>query len=502
MKKALISVYDKQGVVEFASELVALGYEVISTGGTYKQLKAAGLAVTYISDVTEFPEILDGRVKTLHPRIHGGILAKDEPDHIEQLSAIGGSLIDVVAVNLYPFEAVSQNPESSFADVIENIDIGGPTLIRAAAKNHERVTVLCHPSDYATVIERLQNDNLDANLRRELAAKAFAHTAYYDTLITTYLGRDEFPSKMTIALEKVSDLRYGENPHQKAAFYQEVPGVSGLSSAVQLNGKELSFNNIYDAEAAWQMASSYSEPCVAAVKHCNPCGLAVADNISDAYQKAYEADPISIYGGIVAANGVINEKSAREMSKIFLEVIIAPDFTTEALKILQKKSNLRLLKLDPMVNTRQEWKKVTGGFLVQDADAKVLNETELQVVTKREPTEAEMQDLYFAWKAVKYVKSNAIVFAKDQQLIGVGAGQMNRVQSVRLCATQAGEKAVGAVLASDAFFPFADNIEEAAAAGIKAIIQPGGSIRDQDSIDACNEHGIAMVFTGVRHFRH
>jgi len=503
LRQALISVYDKTGVVELAQELSALGYRIISTGGTYKLLKENNLPVTYISDVTEFPEILDGRVKTLHPRIHGGILAKDTAEHRQQLQSIGGELIDLVIVNLYPFESVSQDPNATFDQVIENIDIGGPTLIRAAAKNHDRVTVICDPNDYASVLSQLKTGTLSSAERKRLAAKAFAYTAYYDTLIAQYLEQPIFPDKLTIALQKVSELRYGENPHQKAAFYRQVPrSESSIADAVQLHGKELSFNNIYDAQAAWQMVSAFDEPCVVAVKHNNPCGLAVADTLYDAYVKTYEADPVSIFGGIVACNRQVDLATAKLMYKIFLEVIIAPDFSPEALQILTKKPNLRLLKLAPALSRDWDWKKVPGGFLIQEGDIIDLDESLLQVVTNRQPTPQEWQDLRFAWKVVKYVKSNAIVLCKDKQLLGVGAGQMNRVQSVRLSAAQAGEKARGSVLGSDAFFPFADNIEEAAKCGVTAIIQPGGSVRDQEVIEACNRYGIAMVFTGIRHFRH
>lgn len=503
LRQALISVYDKTGVVELAQELSALGYRIISTGGTYKLLKENNLPVTYISDVTEFPEILDGRVKTLHPRIHGGILAKDTAEHRQQLQSIGGELIDLVVVNLYPFESVSQDPNATFDQVIENIDIGGPTLIRAAAKNHDRVTVICDPNDYASVLSQLKTGTLSSAERKRLAAKAFAYTAYYDTLIAQYLEQPIFPDKLTIALQKVSELRYGENPHQKAAFYRQVPrSESSIADAVQLHGKELSFNNIYDAQAAWQMVSAFDEPCVVAVKHNNPCGLAVADTLYDAYVKTYEADPVSIFGGIVACNRQVDLATAKLMYKIFLEVIIAPDFSPEALQILTKKPNLRLLKLAPALSRDWDWKKVPGGFLIQEGDIIDLDESLLQVVTNRQPTPQEWQDLRFAWKVVKYVKSNAIVLCKDKQLLGVGAGQMNRVQSVRLSAAQAGEKARGSVLGSDAFFPFADNIEEAAKCGVTAIIQPGGSVRDQEVIEACNRYGIAMVFTGIRHFRH
>ncbi|NLY10912.1 MAG: bifunctional phosphoribosylaminoimidazolecarboxamide formyltransferase/IMP cyclohydrolase [Firmicutes bacterium] len=505
MGKALLSVFDKAGIVDFAAALVELGYEIISTGGTYNTLKSNGVPVTYISEITEFPEILDGRVKTLHPRIHGGILAKDTPEHLKQLSSIGGALIDLVAVNLYPFELVSQDPKSTFEEVLENIDIGGPTLIRAAAKNHPRVLVVSDPKDYDEVISQLKGGEVDAITRKKLAAKAFAHTAYYDTLISDYLGESGFTPTKTIALKKVMELRYGENPIQQAAFYRQMPPKSvGLADAEQIHGKQLSFNNIYDADAAWRMACEFDEPCVVAVKHTNPCGLAVADSLAEAYQRVYEADPVSIFGGIVACNRPICRKTAEAIqeSNVFLEIIIAPDFLDDALEILTQKKNLRLLKLKPSKSDELDWKKVRGGVLLQTEDNIDLIEEELRVVTKCQPTSEELADLRFAWKVVKHVKSNAIVVCKDRQLIGVGAGQMNRVQSVRLAIEQAGDKAKGAVMASDAFFPFADSIETAHQAGITAIIQPGGSIRDKESIDACDKYGIAMLFTGIRHFKH
>jgi len=503
MKLALLSVYDKTGIVAFAQNLVEMGYQLISTGGTYRLLQENNVPVTYISEVTEFPEILDGRVKTLHPRIHGGILAKDTEEHRRQLEQIGGRLIDLVAVNLYPFEAVSQDPNASEEQVIENIDIGGPAMLRASAKNHARVTVICDPADYDWVLERLSKGELTHSDRKCLAAKAFSHTAYYDTLISHYLGQPAFAEKLTVALAKVTDLRYGENPHQKAAFYQEIPSKpASIAQAEQLHGKELSFNNIYDAQAAWQLVSEFQEPCAVAVKHNNPCGLALGGTLYEAYLKAYEGDPVSIFGGIVAVNRIVDVKTAKEMSRIFLEVIIAPGFTEEALAVLTRKANLRLLKLEPAQTSEWDWKKVAGGFLIQEADTVDLDRNQLKVVTNREPSDQEWDDMLFGWKVVKYVKSNAIVLCKAKQLIGVGAGQMNRVQSVRLSIEQAGDKAQGAVLASDAFFPFADSVELAASKGVAAIIQPGGSIRDQEVIDACNQHGLAMVFTGIRHFRH
>ncbi len=502
MKRALLSVYDKVGIVEFADELVKRKYEIVSTGGTYRTLKDKGIPVTYISEVTDFPEILDGRVKTLHPKIHGGILAKDTSAHVDQLTEIGGRLIDIVAVNLYPFEAVSQNPDSTFDEVLENIDIGGPCMLRAAAKNHPRVVVACDPRDYSAIIDQLQSGEVAQAFRRTLAAKAFAHTAYYDTLITQYLDQPKFPHRMTIALQKSGELRYGENPHQSGAFYQQVPVSGGVAVAKQLQGKALSFNNIMDADAAWQMVSNFEEPCAVAVKHNNPCGLGVAENLLHAYQKAYEGDTVSIFGGIVACNQTMDKQTALAMKNVFLEVVIAPDFTEDALAILKKKPNLRVLKLAPMVNQGDEWKKVTGGVLIQEGNTLDVMEDQLQVVTKRQPTDTEWEDLRFAWKTVKFVKSNGIVLCKDNQLIGVGTGQLNRLQSVKLSLEQAGQRAEGAALASDAFFPFADNIEAAASSGVTAIIQPGGSIRDSEVIELCDQFNMTMIFTGIRHFRH
>lgn len=502
MKRALLSVFNKKGIEELGKQLVKLDYQLISTGGTYKVLKEHQLPVTYISEVTQFPEILNGRVKTLHPLIHGGILAKDTPEHLAELSGINGELIDLVVVNLYPFETVSQDSQATFDEVLENIDIGGPTLLRAAAKNHPRVMVVCDPDDYDTVICGIQSGGLDQEQRKKLAAKAFAHTAYYDSLIADYFGQPHLPEKLTVPLSKVRDLRYGENPHQKAALYRQAGEKKGIIAAKQLHGKQLSYNNIFDMQAAVQMVAAFTEPCAVALKHTNPCGLAVADNLYEAFCKAYEGDPVSIFGGIVACNRTVDQQTATEMSKIFLEVIIAPKFSEAALEILTKKKNLRLMQLEPTQTADYDWKKVDGGFLTQTPDRLDLDDSKLEVVTKRQPNDNEWQDLRFAWKVVKYVKSNAIVLCKEKQLIGVGAGQMNRVQSVQLSTAQAGEKAFGSSLASDAFFPFADNIESAAARGVTAIIQPGGSIRDQEVIDACNKHDIAMVFTRVRHFRH
>ncbi|MFD1021033.1 bifunctional phosphoribosylaminoimidazolecarboxamide formyltransferase/IMP cyclohydrolase [Thalassobacillus hwangdonensis] len=508
-KRALLSVSDKSGIAEFAQSLVELGYELISTGGTKKVIEEAGLPVMSISDITSFPEIMDGRVKTLHPAVHSGLLAKrNNPDHMEQLSDLEISTIDLVAVNLYPFKETIAKPDVTEADAIENIDIGGPTMLRAAAKSFEDVVVVVDPADYQITVNALGEGELSYEARRELAAKVFRHTAAYDAMIAGYfneLTEAEFPETYTVTYEKKQDLRYGENPHQRAAFYKKsgAAGVS-LADAEQLNGKELSYNNIQDANAALEIVLEFSEPAAVAVKHMNPCGVGTGEGIYEAYQKAYEADSMSIFGGIVAVNREVDEQTALKMKEIFLEIIIAPAFSEAALEVLTQKKNLRLLKVDmtPSEGAAHKLTSVVGGLLVQDLDKGTLEDVELQCVTEREPTQQEMEDLKLGWKAVKHVKSNAIVVAKADQTLGVGAGQMNRVGAAKIALEQAGEKAQGAIMASDAFFPMPDTVETAAAAGIKAIIQPGGSKRDQDSIDACDKHGITMVFTGMRHFKH
>lgn len=515
IKKALISVSDKTGIVEFARQLVQHGVEVISTGGTATLLKEAGVAVTGISEVTGFPEILDGRVKTLHPNIHSGLLAvRDDEKHRQQLEELSIEPIDLVVVNLYPFKQTIAKPDVTYEDAIENIDIGGPTMLRSAAKNHAYVTVVVDANDYATVLaEVAAQGDTTLETRRRLAAKVFRHTAAYDALISQYLSKqvgEILPESYTVTFEKAQDLRYGENPHQTAAFYREPLAASGtITGAEQLHGKELSYNNINDADAALSIVREFAEPAVVAVKHTNPCGVGIGETIADAYRKAYAADPVSIFGGIIAANRVIDEETALLLKETFLEVILAPDFTPEALAVLTEKKNIRLLRLGEITPISDDSSaaqfriaSVAGGVLVQEVDRKQLNESELTVVTERKPSPEELVQLELAWKVVKHVKSNAIVLAKDNMTIGVGAGQMNRVGSARIAIEQAGELSKGAVLASDAFFPMPDTVEEAAKAGVTAIIQPGGSVRDQDSIDACNRHGIAMVFTGVRHFKH
>ncbi|OUQ90000.1 bifunctional phosphoribosylaminoimidazolecarboxamide formyltransferase/IMP cyclohydrolase [Brevibacillus brevis] len=514
VKKALISVSDKTGLIPFARRLVAAGVQIISTGGTASLLKAEGVPVIGISEVTGFPEILDGRVKTLHPNIHSGLLAvRDSEAHVQQLKDLGIETIDLVVVNLYPFKETIAKPDVTYEDAIENIDIGGPTMLRSAAKNHAFVSVVVDAADYEKVAEEIEaNGDTTLETRRKLAAKVFRHTAAYDALISRYLSEqvgELLPESYTVTYEKAQDLRYGENPHQRAAFYREpLSDQLSIGNASQLQGKELSYNNINDADAALAIVREFAEPAVVAIKHSNPCGVGIGTDIRAAYQKAYEADPVSIYGGIVAANRQIDRDTALAMKEIFLEIIIAPDFTEEALAVLAEKKNLRLLRISALnepakkVDNLFRVAPVAGGALIQDFDYKQLEENEIQVVTDRKPSEEELAQLKFAWKVVKHVKSNAILLAKDNMTIGVGAGQMNRVGAAKIAIEQAGALASGAVMASDAFFPMGDTVEAAAKAGITAIIQPGGSIRDQESIDACNRAGIAMIFTGTRHFKH
>ena len=515
--RALISVSDKTGIVELAQKLNKLGVEIVSTGGTYNKLKEAGLPVIGISEVTGFPECLDGRVKTLHPNIHAGLLAmRSNPEHMKQVEELNVDLIDMVIVNLYPFKQTIMKPGVTLEDAIENIDIGGPTMLRAAAKNYQDVSVVIDPSDYDKVIGEIEaNGKVSKETNFYLAAKVFNHTAYYDSMIANYLkdkaGLPKYPDTLSMTFEKVQDMRYGENPHQKAAFYKEVGANEGMLTGItQLHGKELSFNNINDTHGALELLKEYDEPTIVACKHSNPCGVASGKDIHEAYVRAYNTDPVSIFGGIVCANRKIDKATAEEISKIFLEIVLAPDFDEDALEVLTQKKNIRLLKLDNIDKKQPETafdvKKVSGGILVQDIDNKLL-EGDLQVVTDRAPSEKEMEDLLFTWKIVKYTKSNGIAIGKDKQSVGIGPGQVNRIwateQAIDHGTKQLGADVVkGAVLASDAFFPFDDCVEAAAKAGITAIIQPGGSVRDQDSIDACNKYGIAMVFTGMRHFRH
>ena len=506
--KALISVYDKTGVVEFAGVLQGRGFELVSTGGTHKTLADAGLPVQQVSDLTGFPEILDGRVKTLHPTIYGGILARrDLPAHTEQLSEQGIDTIDVVVGNLYPFVETISRAGVTLEDALENIDIGGPTMIRAAAKNFPHVTIVVDPSDYDWVGEALSQDSgLNLDQRKELARKAFQHVALYDTAISRYLSDGDHLSlnEMTLGYTKLYDLRYGENPHQKAALYADPLSTGGIARAKQLHGRELSFNNIMDAEAAWRAVSDFSEPAAVVIKHTNPCGLAVHPDQPTAYQRAFEGDSVSAYGGIVGFNRAVTAATATAMRGVFFEIIVAPSYEPDALDILKKRRNLRVLEASPAEGTMTtlDVRLVSGGVLLQAVDAIDEDPTAWKVVTERKPTDAELEDLAFAWKAAKHIKSNTIVLAKDNTLLGMGAGQPNRVVSVHLSLRIAGDKAKGSVMASDAFFPFADNVEMAAEGGITAIAQPGGSIRDEEVIEAANKAGLAMVFTGVRHFRH
>lgn len=509
-KRALISVSDKNGITEFAKELVSLGYELISTGGTKKALQEQGIPVLSVSDVTGFPEILEGRVKTLNPFIHGGLLAKqDDANHQQQLDEHGIQAIQLVCVNLYPFQQTIAKPDVTVADAIENIDIGGPTMLRASAKNHQYVTVVVDPADYQTVIDELKAEGVTKfETRRKLAAKVFRHTAAYDALIAEYmttLAQEETPETLTVTYELKQTLRYGENPHQKAAFYKKPLGSTfSIANAVQLHGKELSYNNINDADAALQIVKEFSEPAAVAVKHMNPCGVGTGETGYEAFTKAFAADPVSIFGGIIAFNREVDAETATKLHEIFLEIIIAPSFSEEALTILTGKKNLRLLTIPFDEAKKPEFKMTTieGGLLVQEQDRFTLEDANVTVATKRQPTDAEWEALKLGWKVVKHVKSNAIVVTAEDMTIGIGAGQMNRVGAAEIALKQAGSKAEGAALASDAFFPMDDTVEAAAKAGITAIIQPGGSIRDADSIKKADEYGIAMVFTGVRHFKH
>ncbi|MCC8174614.1 MAG: bifunctional phosphoribosylaminoimidazolecarboxamide formyltransferase/IMP cyclohydrolase [Odoribacter sp.] len=512
MKRALISVFDKKGVVELAKSLTSLGWEIISTGGTSKKLTEEGIKVHDISELTNFPECFDGRVKTLHPNVEGGILAiRDNESHQQQMQTLGIEPIDIVVCNLYPFKETVLKPGVSHEEIIENIDIGGPTMLRAAAKNYKFATVLTDPEDYQTVIDELkQTGDVSLETKEKLCAKVFIHTAHYDALIADYFSKKldiKYPKTLTLTYEKKQDLRYGENPHQSAACYASIKGTEGtLINAVQLHGKELSYNNIGDTDGALETLKEFDEPTIVAAKHANPCGVGSAETLVEAYRKAYEADPVSIYGGIVVANREIDKETAEEMSKIFLEVIVAPSYSPEALEILTKKKNLRLLELAEIGKKDEKAFKartVLGGLLIQEQDIPLLDENNsLNVVTKRKPTEKELEDLLFAWKVVKHAKSNGIAIAKDKCTTGVGPGQVSRIWALENAIRQGGERIKGSVLASDAFFPFADCVEAAYKAGITAIIQPGGSVRDELSIETADKYGIAMVFTGMRHFKH
>lgn len=492
MKKAILSVSDKTGIEAFAQNLVDAGYELYSTGGTFRAIEAAGVPVASVSELTQFDEIMDGRVKTLHPAVHGGILAdRDKPEHLEQLAAQNIDLIDMVVVNLYPFQETVKKPDVTEMDAIENIDIGGPTMLRAAAKNFKHVVTIVDPADYDEVIVRAKQDRLDEAYRKSLMVKVFKHTFEYDQAITNYFSGNQ------------ETLRYGENPQQTASFIRTSQAPNTLAGAKQHHGKQLSYNNIKDADAALALVKQFEEPAAVAVKHMNPCGVGTGDTIQEAYLNAYEADSQSIFGGIVALNRPVTKGLAEDLHSIFLEVVIAPMFEAEALEVLQQKKNVRLLEVDMSRDEdEQEFVSVSGGYLVQDKDTFDVPKSEMKVVTEVAPTDAQWEALLLGWKVVKAVKSNAIVLANQKQTVGIGAGQMNRVGSAEIAIERAIEMNDNVVLASDGFFPMDDTVETAAKAGVKAIIQPGGSIKDQDSIDMANKYGIAMVTTGMRHFKH
>ena len=512
VRRALLSVSDKTNLLDFAQGLHDLGVQLVSTGGTFRALQDAGLPAVEVSSVTEFPEMMDGRVKTLHPKIHGGILGRRDQDQAV-MAEHRIEAIDLVCVNLYPFKETIANPDKTHEDAIENIDIGGPAMVRSAAKNHQFVGIVTSPLQYQTVLSELQAGGLSFETRKQLAKAAFQHTAEYDGAIANYLGRDneaaQYPEKLFMHFERDSVLRYGENPHQSAAFYRD-PSVSGSSvgTSQQLAGKALSFNNIADTDAALECVRQFEAPACVIVKHANPCGVAVEGSILEAYEKAFETDPTSAFGGIIAFNRSLDAKTAdRILERQFVEVIIAPGVEPGVVELFEKKPSVRLLTVGSLEQTpaQSDYRRVQGGLLIQDTDTGSRIESELTCVTDTKPTAPQMADLLFAWKVAKFVKSNAIIYAKNNQTIGVGAGQMSRVYSARIAAIKAQDanlEVAGSVMASDAFFPFRDGIDAAAEAGIAAVIQPGGSIRDDEVITAANEHGIAMVFTGMRHFRH
>lgn len=523
MKRALISVSDKTGVVEFASELVKMGWEILSTSGTMRMLKEAGLPVTSVSDVTGFPEICDGRVKTLHPKIHGALLARrDIPDHMKQLSDNGIETIDLVCVNLYPFRETIAKPDVTMEDAVEHIDIGGPSMLRSAAKNWASVTVVVNPEDYSQVLDEIrESGDTTPKTRLELSAKAYTHTAEYDMAISAYMrAQAGLSEKLFLEFEEKQSLRYGENPHQSAKFYKSLKAVPySLATALQLNGKELSYNNIQDANAALNIVREFDEPFAVGLKHMNPCGAAVGTDIVDAWKKAYEADKTSIFGGIVAFNREVNLETAQLLKPIFLEIVMAPSFAPDALELLRSKKNLRLLVVDMSSKgeAQKQFVAVNGGLLMQNQDLSIVPAQASQCVTVAKPTEAQLADLNFGWRIVKHVKSNAIVVVKNGMTYGVGAGQMNRIGSAEIALKQAAAtlseetgiadpveaaRKSGLVLASDAFFPFDDCVTIAHEYGVEAIVQPGGSIRDEDSVKKCDEFGITMLFTGERHFKH
>ena len=511
-RRALISVSDKTGVVEFARELIKLDFEIISTGGTARSLREAGLAVKDAAELTGFPEILGGRVKTLHPNIHAAILARlDQEEQRQELEDYGIVPLEIVAVNLYPFEQAVSREGIAHGEAIENIDIGGPTMLRAAAKNHAHVAVVVNKNRYGELIEELkQNGVISSETRLRLAAEAFGHTAGYDTAIAAYFktlpqaGVGRYPDRLSLTFNKVQNLRYGENPQQEAAFYASAVLPCGLAAAKQLQGKELSFNNLNDLNAAWELALEFKQAAAVAVKHANPCGVGTATTLEEAYRLAYEADPVAIFGGVIALNRPVDAATAGEMTRIYLEVIAAPGFSRDALAVLKSKQDVRLLQIEASerVDERYDLKKISGGMLMQTIDFEPVDVNKGKVVTVRTPSAGEWEQLNFAQTVVKHVRSNAIVIAGRGQTFGIGAGQMSRIGASRIALGQAGAKARGAVLGSDAFFPFPDSVEEAAKAGIKAIVQPGGSLKDQESIDLCNKYGLSMVFTGRRYFKH
>ncbi len=512
VKRALISVSDKTGIVDFAIKLHKLGIEIISTGGTAKKIEQSGTPVIHVSDYTGYPEMLDGRVKTLHPKVEAGILAdRDKPSHLQKIKEHDIGLIDLVAVNLYPFKKTISRPDATYSDAIENIDVGGPTLVRAAAKNHKHVAVIVDPKDYDTIIAELQSNknSVHEDTLKRLAVKAFAHTGEYDLIIQNYLSEKNntgFPEKFGICLTKAYDLRYGENSHQRAAFYRtDNPGCCVSNAKVLSEGKQLSFNNILDINAALELVKEFTEPAAVIIKHLNPSGVGVAENILDAYERAHTADTMSAFGCIVALNRAPDTWLAKEIISTFVEVLIAPSYTDEVLELLSAKKNMRVLSVGDIQKASDnelDCRKVIGGMLVQTPDTRQLTKSDLKVVSKRKPTKDEVEAMLFAWKVCRHTKSNSIIFAKKDHTVGVGAGQMSRVDAVKIAVMKAQDHAKGAVMASDAFFPFMDGINEAAKAGITAVIHPGGSIRDEEVIAAADEHDMAMVFTGVRCFLH
>ena len=513
IQRALVSVSKKDGLIDFAKGLSEMGVEILSTGGTSKLLKDNNIPVIQVSDYTGFPEIMDGRVKTLHPLIHGGLLGKrDDKKHVEEMKKHGIKPIDMVVVNLYPFEETILKEGVKLDDAIENIDIGGPSMLRSSAKNFQDVAVVVDSDDYEDILAEMEENDgaISYDTKMKLSVKAFKHTARYDSLISKYLESkvegEGFPSILNLQFEKITDLRYGENPHQKASFYENIGFNKGtLSKAKQLHGKELSYNNILDLNAALELVREFDETAAVIVKHTNPCGVATGNNLVSAYRKARETDPLSAFGGIIAVNKSVDEETAKEIASTFVEAVIAPDYDDSALAILKEKKNIRLLKLpDFKEKTEREYdlRNVSGGILLQDKDSVTLNEDNLKGVTNRQPTEKEWSAMRFAWKVAKHVKSNAIIYATNNETVGIGAGQMSRVDSSKLAAMKATKPIQGTAMASDAFFPFRDSVDEAAKVGVTAIIQPGGSVKDEEVIAAANEHNIAMVFTGIRHFKH